>query len=91
MPSPQRQYYREEEEATAGSDETDSIGAIEENRRTADPAPTIFADPLPQEAPGTAEADSPTTTFVDPEYQKPQEKRILDRINPWSGKEEPTP
>jgi flagellar basal body P-ring protein FlgI len=92
MPSPQRQFYRDEEGSASSSDAAESDATpIEENRRTADPAPGMFSDPLQHEAESSAPVDSPTTTYVDPDYQKPQEKRFLDRINPWSDKEEATP
>ena len=89
LPSPQREYYRDEESA---GDEADTPTAIEENRQTADPAPAIFSDPLQHDAPDAKDSDSPTTTYVDPDYQQTQEKRFLDKINPWSKKDdEPTP
>ena len=90
LPSPRRQFQRDEEggaEADASSE-----AAIESNRQTADPAPGIFSDPLQHEGSQSSAEDSPTTTFVDPEYQKTQDKRLLDKINPWSKKDgEPTP
>lgn len=91
LPSPRRQFYRDEETASGGEAETSGATPIEENRRTADPAPGMFSDPLQHESSDAVQADSPTTTFVDPEYQKPPEKRFFDRINPWSDKDEATP
>jgi hypothetical protein len=91
LPSPRREFYRDEEAASA--DGTEAVGAtpIEENRRTADPAPGMFSDPLQHDKADPSQADAPTSTFVDPEYQKPPEKRFLDRINPWSDGDEATP
>ncbi len=92
LPSPRREFYRDADEASpAGETDGGPVSPIEGNRRTADPAPAIFSDLLQHESAAGPQSESPTATFVDPDYQKPPEKQFLDRINPWSGKEEETP
>ena len=92
LPSPQRQYFREEDDTTRAEDsESSPAAAIEANQRTADPAPGIFSDPLQHRPDEPAESESPTATYVDPAYQQPPEERFLDKINPWSAKAEAQP
>lgn len=92
LPSPRREFYRDsDEEAQAASAEEGAAPAIEANQQTADPAPSIFSDPLQQRPAAGSTSESPTETYVDPAYREPQGKRFLDRINPWSGKEKASP
>ncbi|HZL87306.1 MAG TPA: flagellar basal body P-ring protein FlgI [Pirellulaceae bacterium] len=91
LPSPRREFQRDSEETVNGNPSEASAAAIEANRQTADPAPGIFSDPLKQQPAASPLSESPTDTYVDPAYREPQEKGFLDRINPWSKKEEATP
>jgi flagellar basal body P-ring protein FlgI len=91
LPSPRREFQRDADDADSGTPGDTSAGAIEANQRTADPAPGIFSDPLQQKPAATPMSESPSATYVDPAYREPQEKGFLDKINPWSEKDEPMP
>jgi flagellar basal body P-ring protein FlgI len=91
LPSPRREFQRDPGDADSGTPSDTSASAIEANQQTADPAPGIFSDPLQQKPAQSPLSESPTETYVDPAYRQPPEKRFLDKINPWSKKEEATP
>jgi hypothetical protein len=56
------------------------------NERTArTPASELFTDQLQNEAATAKEKAEITETYVDPAYQEPEKKRIIDRLNPWAA------
>jgi flagellar basal body P-ring protein FlgI len=90
LPSPRRQFYRDDNEGSLADSEF-AASAIEANQRTADPAPGIYSDPLQHRPAEAADREHPTATYVNPAYQKPPDERFLDKMNPWSAKDEAQP
>lgn len=87
LPRPGRKYYREtdqDEGNEESGDVVDAGGLPQTTHSAATPEPDLFIDRLDQ----ASEEDNdrePSETYIDPEYLR-NDKGILDKLNPWSGK-----
>ena len=84
MPRPGRKYYREDD-GTGEQHPADVVqagGLPQANVSVATPDSELFTDRLDQ---ASEEEREETETYIDPEYLK-NNKGILDKLNPWSGK-----
>jgi hypothetical protein len=69
----------EDDESEGSTDELAS------DRKARTPSPELFTDRLQDEANTEKRKAEITETYVDPAYQEPEKKRIIDKLNPWSG------
>jgi len=92
LPTPGRKYQRStdpEIPSNVDAPPTDEDEATEPDQLASErvartPAPELFTDHL-QDASETEKRKAEITeTYVDPAYQQPEKKRIIDKLNPWA-------
>ncbi len=91
LPTPGRKYQRSSDpeipsslDAPPTEDETTEGDQLASERTARTPASEMFTDRLQDEAETERQKAEITETYVDPAYQQPEKKRIIDKLNPWA-------
>lgn len=85
LPKPGRIYIRDDNEPSLPGEEAADDGNPLAQRTVGTPASELFTDQISNAQGETEDKPIQLETYVDPEYQKPQKKRFLDKLNPFGG------
>lgn len=92
LPTPGRKYDRSTDDAEVpanldappAADDGGEPDQLASGRTARTPSPELFTDRLQDAAETEKRKAEITETYIDPAYQEPEKKRIIDRLNPWA-------
>jgi len=93
LPTPGRKYQRSNDPEIpsnldappAEEDDASEPDQLASERVARTPAPELFTDHLQDAAETEKRKSEITETYIDPAYQQPEKKRIIDKLNPWAN------